>query len=91
MHAPRVAVAKDIFDQDLGLGQVRLIPIHPAAESVQLDPIFSNFAAFLSRFRHNPSSRNSLKLIAEIWVAVSAAQAHFQIIADLIIERLGTQ
>ncbi len=60
MHAPRMAVAKDVFDQDLGLGQVRLIPIHSAAEGVHLNPIFTNLTAFLFLFlgHDSPFLRN---------------------------------
>jgi hypothetical protein len=42
-----MAVPENVFNQDLGVFQVSFIPIHPAAEGINLEPLFSNLFAFL--------------------------------------------
>jgi hypothetical protein len=46
MDTAGMAIPKNIFDQDLGFAQVGLIPVHAAAESIDLKPFFPNLAAF---------------------------------------------
>jgi len=54
VDASGVAVAPHILDQDLGLAQVRLVPVHSAAEGIHLQPLFPNLTAF--RLHHFPCS-----------------------------------
>jgi hypothetical protein len=52
VNAAGMAVAENVFNQDLGLAQVRFIPIHPAAKGIHLEPVFSDFSALL--FHNTP-------------------------------------
>jgi hypothetical protein len=45
VNATGMAVAENVFNQDLGLVQVRFIPVHPAAKGIHLEPVFSNLPA----------------------------------------------
>ena len=47
MDTARMAVPENVLNQDLGLAQVRFIPVHPAAKGIHLQPFFSNLIASL--------------------------------------------